>query len=912
MGRLERLQKRLTQELNMTLIAPDAPFSVTGEDEASVHLTWWTRQGNDYQGIESTLDLLKRPPWNSKHVVGVMGFSQGGRLAHLLARLRQEEFRHSNSFTWFPNLKFVIIVAGYDAPLPDGHSHLFMAHTGLIRIPSLHVWGLADSLILPAKSECLTMQYENPKTHVHPGTHFVPTKKQDIQVYIDFIKGSTASHESKVPEMQPQGIPRECSIVPDEETATMQHDEVQALLAMFPDEIRIKSPHHYVGDELVMNFPIVYHLKLLPEGCDNCLTKWPVHTLTLEIMYPHNYPLEVTPQYRLIHANNNSQFSSSHVEKILNILESSSQIELGIPSVLSGIYAVKEFLDAPPIAERAPETEIQLVTELAGTVGPNESSLEDNTSRSANPDLVIRVSSPERIQLCNLEGLEIAERVLKYGSNSGTSFATSFDWNKSGGGGGSFGQYTIGLVGKPSAGKSTFFNAATAFSRQRNSGGEVTAGGNNDNDWGGASMAAHPFTTIDPNIGYCLVPAPFGLCPEDNTETPAQFGSMHGRSPSGQRFLPVLLKDVAGLVPGAYLGRGRGNQFLNDLTDATVLIHVVDASGTADAQGNKVVVGADSSELTNPLDDLAWIRNELVEWVYSNLERKWTTIVRKGRDRLPKMFSGYGQRDMETRNILTALEEFLGHRYQRVRALDHLGDWDQGDIHRLVSAFLGVRFPMALALNKCDLPSSQGYVRLIQESLPIHGAHVCTPMAAENEMQFVRNHLRNEESKCLNKLLAESFHGHVWDCLTSALRLREPVLVFPVSDMTTYSPLPGLHKRAISCASLPSPGMIRCMKASGGILPSFWDENQQVYVIPSKDKSSRVQLRDVLIMKSGSTVEDVFLSLKKVGAISGEFVRAEAAGEIGEKGKPIPKSTLIGKRNRIIRIMSNKRTAWQN
>ena len=27
---------------------------------------------------------------------------------------------------------------------------------------------------------------------------------------------------------------------------------------------------------------------------------------------------------------------------------------------------------------------------------------------------------------------------------------------------------------------------------------------------GGASMAAHPFTTIDPNIGYCLVPAPFG------------------------------------------------------------------------------------------------------------------------------------------------------------------------------------------------------------------------------------------------------------------------------------------------------------------------------------------------------------------------------------------------------------------
>ena len=39
----------------------------------------------------------------------------------------------------------------------------------------------------------------------------------------------------------------------------------------------------------------------------------------------------------------------------------------------------------------------------------------------------------------------------------------------------------------------------------------------------------------------------------------------------------LFRQDVAGLVPGAYQGRGRGNAFLNDLTDADVLIHVVDA-----------------------------------------------------------------------------------------------------------------------------------------------------------------------------------------------------------------------------------------------------------------------------------------------------------------------------------------------
>ena len=102
-------------------------------------------------------------------------------------------------------------------------------------------------------------------------------------------------------------------------------------------------------------------------------------------------------------------------------------------------------------------------------------------------------------------------------------------------------------------------------------------------------MAAHPFTTIDPNVGYCLIPAPPGSCPEDHQNSAGSFGSSHGRDASGRRFLPVLLKDVAGLVPGAYQGKGRGNQFLNDLTDSAVLIHVVDASGSADASGNLLV-----------------------------------------------------------------------------------------------------------------------------------------------------------------------------------------------------------------------------------------------------------------------------------------------------------------------------------
>lgn len=51
---------------------------------------------------------------------------------------------------------------------------------------------------------------------------------------------------------------------------------------------------------------------------------------------------------------------------------------------------------------------------------------------------------------------------------------------------------------------------------------------------------------------------------------------------------------------GAYQGRGRGNAFLNDLCDADVLVHVVDGSGTTDAEG----VAAQPGEGADPLHEI--------------------------------------------------------------------------------------------------------------------------------------------------------------------------------------------------------------------------------------------------------------------------------------------------------------------
>jgi hypothetical protein len=153
----------------------------------------------------------------------------------------------------------------------------------------------------------------------------------------------------------------------------------------------------------------------------------------------------------------------------------------------------------------------------------------------------------------------------------------------------------------------------------------------------------------------------------------------------------------------------------------------------------------------------------------------------------------------------------------------------------------------------------------------------------------------------------------VWQCLTSTMMLRQPVLVFPVCDMKPYAPLvPGLIKEAAGNASLPSQGMIRCIEAAGGLSPSTCWKQQQGYVLPGKGGAADHKLRDVLLMKSGSTVEDVFLTLKRLGDLSGEFVRAEGASNIGEQSKATSKLEVVGKKNRILKIMSNKRTAWQS
>jgi ribosome-binding ATPase YchF (GTP1/OBG family) len=282
---------------------------------------------------------------------------------------------------------------------------------------------------------------------------------------------------------------------------------------------------------------------------------------------------------------------------------------------------------------------------------------------------------------------------------------------------------------------------------------------------------------------------------------------------------------------------------------------------------------------------------------------------------LVEMFSGYKQSRSFTYDVFIAVESFVKDSEGR-DIFEDLAMWDEGDLYRLVSAFLGLRFPMTLALNKEDIPTAAQYIKDIISQLPIHGAHRSVGVSAYNEMKFIRHQLslamRTSPLDTLSSQTQSIIHtmnGRVWDCLQSAMSLREPTFVFPVNDLKTYEPLPGMSNYATRDATLPNHGFISCITAAGGSAPSQWSIERKVYITEGKD--AKQALRDVILMKPGSTVEHVFLALKGMGALHGEFVRAEAASMIGDKAKPVAKSDVVQRSNRILRIMTTKRSAWQ-
>ena len=254
---------------------------------------------------------------------------------------------------------------------------------------------------------------------------------------------------------------------------------------------------------------------------------------------------------------------------------------------------------------------------------------------------------------------------------------------------------SLALAGKPNAGKSTFYTAATRAD---------------------VDVANYPFTTIDANRGVATVRTD---CPCLELEERCGNDRCH----DGVRYVPIELYDVAGLVPGAHEGRGLGNQFLDELTNADAILNVLDASGSTDEEGEPVEPGSH-----DPVEDVEFIEAEMNQWLTGIIDRNWESVERKSRspdfdinDALTDLLTGFGATTADVASCLRDIE------YP-----DDPIQWEDADKEALAAAVRAQTKPIILVANKVDIADDETLARL-QEA-----AEIVIPATADGELALRR------------------------------------------------------------------------------------------------------------------------------------------------------------------------------
>lgn len=335
----------------------------------------------------------------------------------------------------------------------------------------------------------------------------------------------------------------------------------------------------------------------------------------------------------------------------------------------------------------------------------------------------------------------------------------------------------LGLVGKPNTGKTTFFNAATLAN---------------------APVAGYPFTTIDANIGVTYVR---NECPCQELDTDCN--PKNSRCVNGTRYVPIRAIDVAGLVKGAYEGRGLGNQFLDNLRMASVLIHLIDAGGATNSEGESVPPGSH-----DPIDDVEFLENEIDQWLSGILSEGWSRFARKLKLEGESMSKAIAERlsglGIDREQVSSAL---------RSTELDVNSPekWSEDDIFLLAQSLRKTSKPMMLAANKIDIPEAkENFERLSELDYPVVPmsceAELVLRRAAEKELidyspgeeefEIINKDKMNKKQKSaldsVRKLLQKWGSTGVQDAIDKAIySLLKMIVVYPVDNENKLSDAKG-------------------------------------------------------------------------------------------------------------------------
>ena len=323
----------------------------------------------------------------------------------------------------------------------------------------------------------------------------------------------------------------------------------------------------------------------------------------------------------------------------------------------------------------------------------------------------------------------------------------------------------VGLVGKPNAGKSTFFTAVTSASAQ---------------------IGDYPFTTIEKNVGIAYVRKP---CP--SKELNVEPNPNNSLSINGIRYIPIEVIDVAGLVPGAHKGKGMGNKFLDDLRQADVLIQVVDSSGNTDLEGN-------ATEGANPIEEINFLKNEICEWIGEITMRTWSRSARvvesgeKIEDFLSKRLAGL---KFSREHVITAL--------RKASISKPIMKWGAEEGIIIAELLQSIAKPIVIAANKADISSEENLKNLFKKGAIITVADYELALKKASEVNLIDYNAGDSDFKIASDKLTKGQKGAlqkikdflqsngstgVQECIEKAvLEKLDLIAVYPVEDETHFT-----------------------------------------------------------------------------------------------------------------------------